>query len=202
MSDYRGLADSSRVRLLGAVQLRPGSTLKELATHVGLHVNTARDHLRALEQEGFVASRRLSTGARGRPPLVYAPVVDVKANQAARRRVEDARRRGDELRRRLSASRADPLGVEARRQLDTLYEHLVDTGLEPRVHDARLEVDLTPCPYFGYVQEDRELACAVHAAILRDILSQVPGPLQLKDLQPFVSPQLCRVGLLAEPITP
>lgn len=199
MSDFRGLAESSRVRLLGAVQTRPDSTLKELADQVGLHVNTVRDHLRALEHEGFVLSRRLATGTRGRPPLVYAPVADASTNPAAQERVDGATERGDELRRRLAASRAHPLGVAASRQLDTLYEHLVDTGLEPRVvDDTGLEIELTPCPYFGYVHEDRALACAVHAAVLRDILAQVPGPLGLKDLQPFVTPQVCRVELLAE----
>ena len=101
VSDFRGLAESSRVRLLGAVQTRPDSTLKELADQVGLHVNTVRDHLRALEHEGFVFSRRLATGTRGRPPLVYAPVADASTNPAAQERVDGATERGDELRRRL-----------------------------------------------------------------------------------------------------
>src|SRR5699024_12523869 len=63
VNDLRGLAEVSRVLLLGAVQKRPGSRLKELAAEVGLHINTARDHLRVLVDEGFICLRAESTGA-------------------------------------------------------------------------------------------------------------------------------------------
>ena len=83
VNDYRGRAEVSRVLLLGAVQNHPGSRLKELANEVGLHINTARDHLRVLIDEGFIFLQPESTGARGRPPMVYHPVDDPEANAAA-----------------------------------------------------------------------------------------------------------------------
>ncbi|MBE8146616.1 winged helix-turn-helix transcriptional regulator [Brevibacterium casei] len=67
-TDYRGLTEPNRVRLLGAVQEHPDRSLKELAEAVGLHVNTVRDHLGVLIAEGLVSSRPRPCGTRGRPP--------------------------------------------------------------------------------------------------------------------------------------
>ena len=63
VNDFRGLAEVSRVLLLGAVQNHPGSRLKELADEAGLHINTACDHLRVLVDEGFVYLQSESTGS-------------------------------------------------------------------------------------------------------------------------------------------
>lgn len=80
VNDFRGLAEVSRVLLLGTVQNHPGSRLKELAEEAGLHINTARDHLRVLIDEGFLYLQSESTGERGRPPMVYHPVDDPQPN--------------------------------------------------------------------------------------------------------------------------
>lgn len=204
-TDFRGLAESSRVRLLRQVQASPGSTVQLLAERTGLHVNTVRDHLRALEAEGLVAAEACPTGGRGRPPITYRAVVDPDANPVARRRIARATEHGDALRRIASPSDPDEglgdqgLSDDALHQLDTLYTHLDDAGLEPELDDRRLEVGLVPCPYFRIVHEDRDLACAVHAQIIRDTLAQVPGPLRLRELRPFVGPAACLV-LLCEDV--
>ncbi len=195
-TDFRGLAEPSRVRLLREVQAAPGSTLKVLATRAGLHVNTAREHLRTLEQEGLVSAESAQVGRRGRPPIVYTPVNDSNLNPAARRRIEQARENGDLLRRLFPSRRpSSALGNLATHQLDLLYEHLDDAGLDPVVDEQDLHIRLAPCPYHRIVDQDRELACAAHAQLLRDTLAQVPGPLQLEELKPFVSPQACLVRL-------
>src|SRR5699024_289201 len=74
VDDYRGLTQVSRLRLLQAVQRKPGRRLSDLAEAAGVHINTARDHLRVLEDEGLVVSAPVDTGRRGRPPLGYSPV--------------------------------------------------------------------------------------------------------------------------------
>ncbi len=195
-TDFRGLAEPSRVRLLREVQAAPGSTLKQLADGTGLHINTAREHLQTLEKEGFVTSQARPTGARGRPPVVYLPVDDPSMNAAARRRIDRAREKGDLLRRIMpDPDRTAGLDEAALHQLDALYEHLDDAGLSPELDEPRLRVGITPCPFYRIVDDDRELACAVHARILRDILTQVPGPLHLQELLPFVGPTACLVVL-------
>jgi predicted ArsR family transcriptional regulator len=196
VDDYRGLTQKNRLRLLRAVQRVPGRQLQELAEDTGLPLNTARDHLKVLESEGLIASGPVVTGRRGRPPKGYSPVRSPGHSPVAERRMAQARNRGDRLR------GLDPeldhtaaLGQEAVHQLDALYEHLEDAGLEPEIDEQELTVGLLPCLYERLLDEDRPLVCSVHATLVRDQLEQVPGPLQLRSLHPFVGPSRCMLVL-------
>nr|WP_246475684.1 winged helix-turn-helix transcriptional regulator [Brevibacterium renqingii] len=200
VNDFRGLAEVSRVKLLGAVQKRPGSRLKELADEVGLHVNTARDHLRILIEEGFVCLEPAATGTRGRPPMVYRPVDDPEANEAARERIDRAREHRQVLRRLANGDGTQPaaldeLGDDAGAQFDVLYEHLDDSGMEPMVDEEEMRISLAPCPHYRMVGDEREIACAIHANLVRSLLGQVPGPLELDRLLPFTSADTCQILL-------
>lgn len=191
-TDFRGLADPSRVRLLRHVQSAPGSTVKVLADSTGLHVNTVREHLQALADEGLVTTETAHTGGRGRPPTTYRPVVDPANNSVALERIQQAWERGDTLRRILPPDDSTAeLSETALHQLDTLYQHLDDSGLEPVVDEQNLAVDLVPCPFYRVLDEEPELVCAMHAQLMRDTLAQMPGPLRLRELKPFVGPATC-----------
>lgn len=198
VTDFRGLAEPSRLRLLGCVQRQPGLTVVELADLVGLHVNTTRDHLDALVREGLLAARPLATGKRGRPRLLYACVDDANENEAARDRIARAQTTRELLHKFATGPKATPeceLGDAAELQLETVYEHLQDSGLQPDLDRERLVFDIVPCPFFTIVDEEPELACAVHERLLKDTLAQVPGPIKSLTLQPFVGPHDCRVSL-------
>jgi predicted ArsR family transcriptional regulator len=192
VDDYRGLTQRNRLRLLRAVQRVPGRQLQELAEDTGLPLNTARDHLKVLENEGLIASGPVETGRRGRPPKGYSPVRSTEHSPVAERRMTQARTRGDRLRS-LDAEldHTEALGQEAVHQLDALYEHLEDAGLEPEIDERELTVGLLPCLYERMIDEDRPLVCSVHATLVRDQLEQVPGPLQLRRLHPFAGPNRC-----------
>lgn len=196
VGDYRGLTHLSRLRLLHAVQRGPGRRLAELADEVELHANTAREHLTVLEREGLVKSRPLTTGTRGRPPVVYHPVDDAELSAEAARRAARARERGDLLRR-LSPhlDHAADIGEEASHQLDTLYEHLDDAGFEPSLDEDQLTVSLVPCKYFAAMDEDRGTVCSVHVRLIQQHLLQVPGPVELRRVEPFVTPTSCTIAL-------
>lgn len=75
VSAYRALASDKRVSMLHALQ-RSDSPLgvDELAAAVGLHVNTAREHLERLIDSGFVASEPELRTTRGRPRILYSAV--------------------------------------------------------------------------------------------------------------------------------
>lgn len=193
--DFRGLAQASRIRLLNEVQHHPGLLLRELAERTDLHENTVRDHLTVLENEGLISRRTDHRGTRGRPPSTYHPVADVSHNPAAERRVERARAHGDLLRRIVPESATTDLGDDALHQLDTLYEHFDDAGLQPDLDEERLEVALVPCPYYHLLSENQSLVCNVHERLIHDVLAQVPGPVQLDVLEPFVEKHQCRVTL-------
>lgn len=196
VEDFRGLTRVSRLRLLHAVHRGPGRRLPELAAEVGLHPNTVREHLGVLEREGLVQRFTLTTGGRGRPPVVFHPVEDADENPAARRRVDGAIERGEILRRLApDLDRTGELGAAAVRQIDALTEHLDDIGLEPRPDDSQLRIDLAPCRYAFAIETDRALVCSVHIQLLKQQLRQLPGPVRLHGVRPFVTPTQCTVTL-------
>lgn len=194
--DFRGLTHVSRLRVLHAVQRRPGSRLAEVADAAGIHVNTARDHLVVLEDEGLVASRAVETLRRGRPPLAWFPVRTAEQNPRAAERADGARERGDLLR---TVAAGEPhgasLGQRAAHQLDVLYEHLDDAGMEPTVDVDGLTIGVAPCRYRQAMAEERPLVCSVHADLVQSMLQLVPGPLEMRGLRPFVTPTSCIVEL-------
>ena len=186
----------SRLRLLDAVQREPGSRLADLADAANLHVNTARDHLKVLEDEGLILSYSLTTGTRGRPPQVFHPVEDVESSPAASRRAESARIHGEMLRRlNPELDRTDELGADATHQIDTLYEHLDDSGFEPVIDETHLQIDLTPC-HADIIKRDHHLLCTVHERLIEQHLDQVPGPVEKRELTPFASKHHCTLTLV------
>lgn len=192
--DFRGLTQPRRLQLLHAIQQTPGRSAGELADHCEIPLNTVRDHVRVLEDEGLIRSETLVLGRRGRPPVVFHPVHDPASSAVARARVEGAVSRGRMLR---AMSRDSTLGLEADalRQVDVLYEHLDDAGLNPVVDEKALRFDLTPCNYHDLLDADQELVCGVHAQLVRDVLRHSDGPLEVKLLEPFVTNHTCRLFL-------
>ncbi|HHX45970.1 MAG TPA: hypothetical protein GX718_01155, partial [Brevibacterium sp.] len=67
--------------------------------------------------------------------------------------------------------------------------------MEPEPDAEDLRISLAPCPHYRMVGEDRAIACGIHAKIVRDLLSQVPGPLELDRLQPYVEATRCQILL-------
>ncbi|MGK4065947.1 ArsR family transcriptional regulator [Rothia sp. HC945] len=196
VEDYRGLTQKSRLQVLHAVQNGPGLQLRELAEETDLHVNTLRDHLKVLEDEGFVMRTRAETGRRGRPPHGFFPVRSTEHSEAARDRVRNARRRGDAFRAlEPELDHSDHIGSDAVHQIDGLYEHLDDAGLEPRVNEEDLTVSLLPCLYQDMLDESQPFVCSVHARLVESQLEQMDGPLELRRLHPFVEPRRCVIAL-------
>lgn len=184
------------MKLLHAIQRVPGRRLPELAEEAGIHINTAREHLHVLETEGLISSRTLSTGARGRPPVVFDPVRLPEVNRNADRRAAQAQSTGDLMRRiDPSLDESEKLGIEALHQIDTLYSHLDDVGFRPEFDSEDLEFELKPCPFHELLDEHGAIVCAVHARLIQDQLEQVTGPLSIRELQPFVTPHQCRIAL-------
>jgi predicted ArsR family transcriptional regulator len=192
--DFRGLTQPRRLQLLQAIQRVPGRRAGELASECGIPLNTVRDHLRVLEDEGLIRSETLQVGVRGRPPVVFHPVRESASSDAASARVEGAETRGRMLRA-VTRSDAPPLPADAARQLDVLYEHLDDAGLDPAVDETTLSFDLAPCRYHDMIDEDRALVCGVHARLVQDVLLHTEGPLELERPEPFVTAHHCRLLL-------
>src|SRR5690625_4707844 len=196
ITDYRGLTEGSRLKLLHAVQRAPGQLLKNLAAAADLHINTARDHLRVLEEEGFLVAVPVETGRRGRPPMEYFPVEDSDHSPAAQERAQEANARGELLRRITpDLDYGQDHGDDAVHQLDVLYEHLDDVGMAPVINSADLTVQVRPCIYQDLLETERPTVCSVHAQLVRQHLDQIEGPLKLRRLHPFTTAHSCLLVL-------
>ncbi|WP_149205296.1 helix-turn-helix transcriptional regulator [Actinotalea subterranea] len=75
LSAYRALASESRVEILALLQQRGEPVpVDEVASSVGLHVNTVREHLDRLVASGFVERQPEVRTTRGRPRMLYRSV--------------------------------------------------------------------------------------------------------------------------------
>ena len=81
--DFRGLTQRRRLRLLQSIQRVPGRRAGEIESECGMPLNTARDHLRALENDGLSRSETAHVSTRGRPPIIFFPVREGTTNEAS-----------------------------------------------------------------------------------------------------------------------
>ena len=191
---YRGLMQSSRLRVLAALMDTPGIGLAELSLRMGLHVNTLRDHLRVLEGEGLARSEVEHTGRRGRPRLRFSPVLPSEPNEIEERRVQEAIRHGDLMRAVLPATRSGPPEA-ATHQLDALFHHLDDVGLQPDIDEKAMTVDLSPCRFHTLLTDDQTVVCRVHEELMKSVLARAGGPVEIERVIPFTSAHSCHVRL-------
>lgn len=198
---YRGLAQSSRLRVLDALMDAPGIGLSELSELTGLHVNTLRDHLRVLESEGHVCSEVERTGRRGRPRLRFALVTAADRNEVAERHLRDAIRHGDLMRAILPATES-ALPADATHQLDALHHHLSEVGLQPEIDEEALTIELEPCRFHALLAEDGAIACRVHEQLLRSVLERAGGPIVVDRVLPFTTEHTCLVHLALRDAAP
>lgn len=196
MHAHRGLAQPSRLQVVGLVMQQPGISLSELSEQTGLHTNTLRDHVRVLTDEGIIRSEVEHRAARGRPRALYYPVDSAIVNEAAQKRIDDAKRHGDLLRRVApeTTPRAE-LDEDAMHQLDALHEHLDEAGFDPEPAGDDLELALRPCSFHNLVAGNREVLCQVHTVLIRDVLARAGGPLELDKLLPLVTAHRCELLL-------
>lgn len=208
---HRALAGISRTRLLAVLhQSATPLGVRELAHAVGLHPNTAREHLDRLVGAGLASRETAAPSGRGRPRLRYAAdqsttegdqpayraLATVLANQLARRPDGDetARDAGEAW----GAAAVAQLSARApgRDAFDRLVEILDDAGFAPeRSESADGTLRLRSCP-FGALASQDSIVCNVHLGLMRGALRQLGAPPEPITLEPFVEPGLClaRVG--------
>ena len=69
---FDAVADPVRARLVRRLASDGPASLEDLADAAGVHPNTARGHLAALEAEGFLERRRRPTEGPGRPRTIFS----------------------------------------------------------------------------------------------------------------------------------
>lgn len=203
---HRLLAGISRSRLLAVLRASDHPLgVRELAVAVGLHPNTAREHLDQLVGAGLVERAAAPPAGRGRPPLRYVaePVAAVEDPQAYRSlaavladqlaRLPDATdaatAAGERWGRSLAAGQAEPRDADAVGRLVALLD---DAGFAPEPPDATdAPIRLRHCPFGSLARDRGDVVCAVHLGLLRGALREFDAPLDAVSLEPFVTPDLC-----------
>lgn len=176
MGGLASLADPVRLAIARYLAAHPGSSAPEVAKGTGVHLNTARSHLAALEGVGRV--RRDSRRGRVGRPIVRFRLVD------------DWQPRGDELLAlsSLFASALIEVGVDPRRLREVavqwgrrwgrgndpvpVEERLVAAlrrlGFGAAVRDGRIELAECPCPTVA--PERPPLVCGLVDAVIDGVL--------------------------------
>ncbi|MEU1971017.1 winged helix-turn-helix domain-containing protein [Microbacterium sp. NPDC019599] len=195
---YSAISSGSRVELLHLLQQRAERTIAELCEETGLHANTVREHLQRLTDGGYVVSTREHRTTRGRPRVLYSAAgTPSVSSPIARRRVRDAARRGDLMRRVMpDAAPSADLPEDAVHQLDALTEDLAGAGFDPFVDERELTIDLSPCAHAPSDPHERAMKCSVHLQLMQSVLTEAGGPLSVSALRESCDPTQCVVMLL------
>ncbi len=193
---YRGLSHASRFQILEVVRGKPGVCLIEISALTGLHKNTLRDHVRVLLEQGLISTEIEHRPNRGRPRNVFYAVDAAVRSELAQHRVDEAKRHGDLLRQ-ITPIETGDFCDEALHQIDAVYEHLEEVGLQPEMDEGSAMIELRPCQFHGMLEDHQKTVCAVHEVLIRDVLERAGGPLEVDKLLPMVTSHTCQLHLRA-----
>jgi predicted ArsR family transcriptional regulator len=193
---------AARLRLLERLEAQPEpTTLAALVAATGLHANTVREHLEALERGGLVARQRAAPEGRGRPAWLYeatagpaggrageyaglAAALAGAIHRSSEAPVQDATLAGEEWGRELAreqikrarhdpADPAEPAGASAARaEVVTLLDEI---GFAPEPDRRNGRVRLTRCPLLEAAHRHPDIVCAVHLGLVRGALEEYAG---------------------------
>jgi predicted ArsR family transcriptional regulator len=178
-----------------------------LSSETGLHENTVRSHLEALDRAGVVTRQLAPTRARGRPAWLYAasPERDPSEMSGFTHALVGALRHESTSPKRaaVTAGRAWGAVVGAeRRPADPaaasrptwLLEMLDGLGFAPEASDGPL-IRLTRCPLLEVARADPDVVCSVHLGMIRGALRAAGLSDSGVRLTPFDEPGCCRLEL-------
>jgi len=171
------VADPVRARLVRRLANGGPASLEELADAAGVHPNTARSHLAALEAQGFLERRRRPTDKPGRPRTIFSlpeswTVPDdgflamaelLGAALGASRPDAGALRRLGARWGRKAVAAASPEDAS-----DELLGILARLGFDARIAGNRLLLTGCPCPLIS--PERPALVCRLVDAVVEGIL--------------------------------
>ncbi|HET7385708.1 MAG TPA: helix-turn-helix domain-containing protein [Nocardioidaceae bacterium] len=204
---------AAREALLQRLREEPEAvTLAALSRTSGLHANTVREHLDALERGGLVRKHRSAPNGRGRPAWLYeaqpspaepggeyaglAATLAAAIHRSSRRPWEDAVAAGTDWGRELARNRPAERrgGPAARREVVGLLD---DLGFAPEPDARESRVMLTRCPLLDAANRYPDVVCGVHLGIVRGALEEYDGDAEPVELQPFSDVGACRLHLTA-----
>jgi predicted ArsR family transcriptional regulator len=188
MTRLEAISDPVRLRIVRHLERHADASLQELATAAGVHPNTIRAHVAALESGGALTRGHLHAGGRGRPQVRYRladdwtlPTTDFLglAEVLAAVLVRRGATPGDMREIGLAWGRfllGRPGGHDLEEQLPRALEQL---GFNVRLEGKTLELSSCPC---ALVAPDLpELVCELAIAIADGVLAGAGSELRVSE---------------------
>jgi predicted ArsR family transcriptional regulator len=217
---------AQRRRVLTALESlerrEPGDAvaISSVAAELGLHVNTAREHLDGLVATGLAHRSRLAPTGRGRPAWGYraaayrsgaaaeyvglarvlAEHVSAQGGDIAQDMIKLGRRWGRVTAAAEAAPTAEPArSVGVTSPNDLVVRILDDLGFDPEPSrgDRTVTVRLRRCPMLEVAREHPDVVCQVHRGIVEGVLEAQDAPTEGVTLRAFAEPGACLLGLPA-----
>jgi predicted ArsR family transcriptional regulator len=209
---HRALSDPSRVQVLEVVQEAEAPLdARELATRVGLHVNTVRSHLRVLAEAGLVSARREERTRPGRPRVLYqatAEPLDAPAHASYRLLAQilasslagsehDPSARAEEAGRAWGAHlvrKPPPFTSTSKEEtIDQVVRLHEEHGFRPEFRRAPSgqEIVLRRCPFHEVATTYPTVICPLHLGLVRGALAELGTGVEADWLEPFAEPGAC-----------
>lgn len=217
--DSAGRLGPTRARVLAMLQdVDSPLTASALAERMGLHPNTARFHLEALESADLVVRRSEDRSSPGRPRALFtaAPGGPGVARRSYRLLAEiltsyltdqlpdpgaSAQEAGSAWGRHLAGPTPPIRRMDATTAVDELVERLDTIGFEshPAGQEDDLRLEVHHCPFLEVAEDHREVICAVHLGLMKGVLEQMRAPVVAESLEPLVEPSRCIAHLRTVP---
>lgn len=197
---------ATRARVLALLQRSAGHlTVPEIATALDLHRNSARFHLDALVDAGYVTRTKAEPSGQGRPPLLFianseTPVLNndhlLELTEVLLRhfvaKAPDAAAAGEAAGRDWGMAAAPQDATDPEEVLAELMAHLTERGFGP-IRDGQ-EVCFTRCPFrVSILAEQLPLVCQIHRGFIDGFLENSPGSMHTTELT--IDPEVCSAVL-------
>ena len=197
----------TRARVLSLLQgATAPQSVSDIAEELGLHRNSARFHLDALVTAGYAERAVVTSGAQGRPPLLYAatqasPTLSsthlLELTDVLLSHVRDISPDAEASTRdagRLWGARVAVDGMAPDEVVDELTRHLAERGFGTERDGDTLT--FRRCPFRDTVGGKRlPLVCAIHQGVLDGYLDATGAGLEAGELE--VNPSTCTVTIHA-----
>jgi len=178
-----------RQQLIDALKRRGSTGVAELADHVGLNVETVREHLATLEAQQLVARVGTRSAGRGRPEVLYGLSAEAQRLFPSRepdvltfmaRHLERTGRSEIlaeaidawiEVHRDTAMTRLEAMGGPER--IEAAAQILAEMGFMPEVGDDGASLTLCHCPLRDLVEVSR-LPCRAEIHLVAELLGERP----------------------------
>jgi predicted ArsR family transcriptional regulator len=209
---HSALADLSRRELLRLLQgVENGLDTAEIATKLGLHVNTVRWHLRVLTDAGLV-TREPRGGTRGRPAHAYrlaeraeepneqrllTEILLAALHDTSPRPEKQAEKAGRARGRALVFATPEGNQRKSDKAVGQVVHLLELLGFEPRRERTRSgpRIAMRPCPFGETLADHSAIVCSAHLGFVRGALENLKAPLDTAGIEPFAKPDICFIHL-------